>query len=210
MNKYAKISLMTFGIIGFMLVVVLMEANVFGKSLRSNQSEKQKYIDGTVFDNQLPVVKEEEKSDIIVKPYIDGNVKVTRSFYNFDDESKNQENSIYYYGYTYMQNEGIDYSNDEMFDVVTVLDGKVLSIINDEIYGNTVVIDHSNGIVSKYQFLSKIEVKKDDTIKRGTVIGKSGTSKIDNDERSYLHFELNINDINVNPDLYYNKSVKDI
>ena len=210
MKKYTKIGFMTLGIVSFMALVVVMEANLFGQSLKVTDDSDRKQINGTVFDNQLPVVKEETNTDTIIKPYTAENVKVSRSFYNYDDENKNQENSIYYYGYTYMQNEGIDYSNDEMFDVVSILDGKVISITNDEIYGNTIKINHSNGIVSVYQFLSQIDIKQDDVIKKGTIIGKSGTSKIDNDENSYLHFELIINSINVNPDLYFNKSVKDI
>lgn len=210
MKKYTKIGIMTLGVVSFMALAVVMEANLFSQSFKSSDETNHKYINSTVFDNQLPVVKEETNSDTIVRPYTDENVKVVRSFYNYDDEDKNQENSIYYYGYTYMQNEGIDYSNNEMFDVVSILDGKVVSITNDEIYGNTVKIDHSNGIMSTYQFLSQIDIKQDDVIKKGTIIGKSGTSKIDNDENSYLHFELIINSINVNPDLYFNKSVKDI
>ena len=63
-------------------------------------------------------------SDIIVKPYISDKVKVLRSFYDVNSDSNKQESSIIYYEGTYFKNNGVDYSSDEDFDVVSILDGE--------------------------------------------------------------------------------------
>lgn len=208
LKKSTQVGLMTLGIVGFMVTAVILEVNIFNKDLSNQDKDNNTYINNTVFDNQLPVVKEEKINDnTVVKPYTSDKVKVLRNFYNYEESEDNQKESIYYYGYTYIQNEGIDYSSDDTFDVVSVLDGKVLEITNDEIFGNTIKIDHGNDVVSVYQSLSEITVKTNSTINKGDIIGKSGNCSIDTEGISHLHFELIIDDVNVNPDLYYNKEL---
>ena len=88
-----------------------------------------------------------------------------------------------------MQNSGTDYTLKEVFDVVSVLDGTVIEVSDNKVLGKTVKIKHSNELTSTYQSLSEVNVKKDDTIKRGELIGKSGTNAIYTKDYN-LHFEL--------------------
>lgn len=159
-----------------------------------------KYI---VTDNEyIPVINEQLT---VLKPYSNESVKISKTFYDYEGETKSQENSIIFYENTYMQNTGIDYTLNESFDIISILDGTVLEVTDNEILGKTIKIKHENDLISVYQSLSEINVKKDDTIIRGQVIGKSGTSSLYSKDYN-LHFELYHQGKNVNPEDYYNKT----
>ena len=69
-----------------------------------------------VFDNNGILIAKETNENII-RPYIVDGVKVYRYFYDFEsDDEKKQMDSLIVYGETYMQNTGVDYSSDEIFD----------------------------------------------------------------------------------------------
>ena len=107
-----------------------------------------------------------------------------------------------------MQNVGVLYQADQKFDVYAILDGTVTEVGKNDLLGNYLKISHDNNIVSLYQILNKIKVKKGDTIKQGTKIGESTKNNIK--EGNLMLFELTINNKNVNPEKYYDKSIKEI
>ena len=106
-----------------------------------------------------------------------------------------------------MQNSGIDFVSEGVFDVISVLNGTVVDTSDNEILGKTVEISHDNGLVTIYQSLSEINVKKGDVIYQGQVIGKSGTNKLDKELGNHLHFEFYTNGQIVDPNLYLNKEI---
>ena len=94
-----------------------------------------------------------------------------------------------------------------VFDVISVLNGTVVDTSDNEILGKTVEISHDNGLVTIYQSLSEINVKKGDVIYQGQVIGKSGINKLDKELGNHLHFEFYTNGQIVDPNLYLNKEI---
>lgn len=64
-------------------------------------------------------------------------------------------------------------------------------------YGNNVMIDHGNGIVTLQAHFSKLLVKKGDTVKRGDVIALIGSTG--HSTGPHIHFEVRINGKRVNP-----------
>lgn len=141
----------------------------------------------------------------LIRPYKDSKVTIAIDYY--EDET-NQEKSIIVTDNTYMQNVGILYQADQKFDVYAILDGTVTEVGKNDLLGNYLKISHDNNIVSLYQILDKITVKKGDNIKQGTKIGESTKNNIK--EGNLMLFELTINNKNVNPEKYYDKSVKEI
>ncbi len=94
---------------------------------------------------------------------------------------------------------GIDIANVEGTPIVAAISGTV--IYSDEInwgYGNHIVIDNGNNIVSLYGHLSERNVQKGDKVVAGqTIIGKEGETGWATGP--HLHFEIDVFNIPVNP-----------
>lgn len=189
------------------LVSMFFAGKITNNLLFSKKDNNVKYVDGEIIDSgdrNIPVVS---TSKTIVKPYLDSDVYLVKGFYDYKGDSDSQEKSIIFYENTYMQNSGVSYSSEKIFDVISVLDGIVISVENNDILGTTVEIRHDNDLISVYQSLSNVNVKKDDKVIQGQIIAKSGLSNIEKDLGNHLHFELYYKGKIVNPEEYYNKSL---
>lgn len=79
-------------------------------------------------------------------------------------------------------------------------DGVVKYAGYDNIYGNMVIIKHSNEIETAYAHASEILVKTGDDVKKGETIAKVGSTG--RSTGPHLHFELRVNGEAVNPKGY--------
>ena len=95
---------------------------------------------------------------------------------------------------------GIDIKTEIGTDVLSVSDGVVKDILNDDFYGNTVIIE-DDIYLYKYSNLDKdIILNKGENVKQGDIIGKVGLSaKGELQDDSHLHFEILKNNIQINP-----------
>ena len=136
--------------------------NIFTKNMDSNKNEV-KYVDNEItgVDTVIPVIS---TSTSIIKPYTNNDVKIVNNFYNYQADAESQQNSILYYENTYMQNSGVDYAMDSEFDVVSILDGTVIKVEENDILGIIVEIRHTNDLISIYQSLKDVSVKVDDKV----------------------------------------------
>ncbi|MDD4036368.1 MAG: M23 family metallopeptidase [Bacilli bacterium] len=163
------------------------------------------YVSKGILDRNIPVVGNKK---VIIKPFVDNDVKIVKYIYDYQAEKEKQEKSIVYYEGTYMQNSGVDFSKGSGFDVVSVLGGTVINVKEDNILGKIIEIRHSNEMISLYQSLSEVNVRKDDTVTKGQIIGKSGYSNIAKDLKDHLHFELLYKGQVVDPLDYFDKSIE--
>lgn len=97
---------------------------------------------------------------------------------------------------------GIDIDAKENTDVLAAYDGKVKECGLDGQLGNYILIDHGEGIETKYGHLNKILVKKEDAVKKSQVIAKSGNTG--KSTGPHLHFELLYMGENEDPNQYFN------
>ena len=188
-----------------------MSAFYVSQNMQANNPTEEdiEYVNSSIIDDDekdREVIKEDVK---MVKPYTDENVQVLKYFYDYQAEAANQEKSILYHENTYIQNSGMDFGLENTFDVVSVLDGTVLDVREDELLGTVVEIKHDNDFISSYQSLSEVSLKKNDTVKQGQVIGKSGTNTIDQDLGNHLHFELYKSGEVVDPSKYFDQVISD-
>lgn len=188
----------------FLFIMALVVLPVLTLKFVSKEPEEVDYTMDEVIDSDLPVVSE---TTTIINPYLDQSVTVKKGYYDYKGDEDSQISSIIKHDNTYIQNTGIDYVGENAFDVVAILNGTVTKVSEDEELGKIVEITHDNGIVSIYQSLSEINVKKDDTVTQGLVIGKSGENKLDKDLGNHLHFEIYDNGSEVNPLNYLNTKV---
>lgn len=78
-----------------------------------------------------------------------------------------------------------------------VNDGKVV-LVKDRFYsGGSIVVDHGQGVYTCYYHMSRFDVKKDDMVKKGQVIGLSGVSG--RVTGPHLHFSARVSGIQVDP-----------
>ena len=165
------------------------------------------YVDKTIFDTELPVIN---TSDIIIRPYAQTDVTIIKNYYDYKDEASRQEQSLLFFENTYLQNSGVSYGKEDVFDVISVLDGTVTKVSEDKSLGKIVEVTHSNDMISVYQSLSEVNVTENQEIKQGMIIGKSGSCNLEKDLNNHLHFELIVKGLVVNPENYYDKKVSEI
>ena len=162
------------------------------------------YVSNSIISENMAVINTKTK---VIYPYTDSLVKVGKDYYNYKGSSEEQEKSIIYHENTYIQNSGIDFTSENAFEVVSVLDGTVSNVKEDEVLGKIIEINHSNEFVTVYQSLSEANVKKGDTVFQGQVIGISGTSELNKELGNHLHFEFYVGGQIVNPTLYLDKEL---
>lgn len=99
---------------------------------------------------------------------------------------------------------GIDIKADKATVVKAAAEGTVKSIKNDPRYGITVVVEHVNGFKTIYSNLLTAEfVSEGESVKKGQTLGTVGnTATFEIADASHLHFEIQKNDINLDPTLY--------
>ncbi len=191
----------------FSVLTLVLSIYYAANTLKSSSDDYYTYVTDAIVNTDVPVIATETK---LIRPYTNTEVTIGKKYYDYKGKEEDQENSITYYENTYMQNAGVSYVLKDTFDVVSVLDGTVIDVKEDEVLGKTITIKHDDKLTSTYQSLSEVNVKKDDEVTQGQVIGKSGTNKLEKDLGNHLYFELTVDSTSVNPEEYYDKKVNEI
>ena len=101
----------------------------------------------------------------------------------------------------YKLHTGTDIAAPEGIDFVAMADGVVITACRNTSYGNMVLINHGNGIVTLYAHGSKLLVRTNDVVKQGEPVLKVGSTGYSTGP--HAHFEVRINDEYVNPMQYF-------
>ncbi len=100
------------------------------------------------------------------------------------------------------QHRGLDIAGKANYKIFAANNGRVVFTSYLRAFGNTIVIDHGQGVFSLYFHLSKIGVKKNDDLKRGAVIGRMGSTGVATGV--HLHFAMSVNNVRVDPTQWLN------
>ena len=92
---------------------------------------------------------------------------------------------------------GVDIADALGTDVVATGDGLVIEAEPDAGYGRSILIDHGDGITTRYAHLSRIFVVVGEQVKQGEIIGAIGMSG--RTTGPHLHYEVRIHGTPVNP-----------
>ena len=201
-KKKVKIKLVPL-MIAVLLVPILVTVVFLNINMKEEPIEPD-FVTDTIVEEVVPVIDTTKR---IIRPYRDLSVKILKNFYDYQSDETLQKNSIIVHENNYIQNSGIDYGTDTEFEVISILEGTVINVKEDDSLKGTVEIKHDNGYVSVYQSLKDIKVKKDQVINQGQVLGTATTNQLDKELGNHLHFELIISGQNVNPEIYLDKEL---
>jgi stage II sporulation protein Q len=131
-------------------------------------------------------------------------VKTLMGFYDPGATNEEKAAAMVSYDNTMQPHTGIDLASpdNQPFDVVAALSGKVTDVEKNPIVGNIVEITSSNGLVTVYQSLSDVKVAKDAEVKKGDIIAKAGRNELEKDDGYHVHFEVRQDGNAVNPAQY--------
>ncbi|MDP9406001.1 MAG: M23 family metallopeptidase, partial [Actinomycetota bacterium] len=96
---------------------------------------------------------------------------------------------------------GIDIGAGDGAPIVAVADATVVSAGERGGYGNTVVLDHGDGLATLYAHQSRLAVSAGETVSRGQVIGYVGSTGYSTGP--HLHFEVRVNGEARDPMAYF-------
>lgn len=181
-----------------LITVVFLNINMKTETIEPD------YVTETIVEDIIPVINQTKK---IIRPYQDNTVKVLKNFYDYQSDETLQKSSIIVHDNNYIQNSGVDYGKETEFEVISILEGTVVNVKEDDSLKGTVEIKHENGFISVYQSLKDIKVKKDQVISQGQVLGTATTNELDKDLGNHLHFELIVSGQNVNPEIYLDREL---
>lgn len=101
---------------------------------------------------------------------------------------------------------GIDIAAPKGTPIAAPASGKIISTGNYFFNGNTVLIDHGQGLVTMYCHMDRIDVKPDQNIKQGEPIGTIGmTGRVTG---PHVHWSVSMNDARIDPDQFFAEDVK--
>lgn len=189
-------------------VLIMTGLVLFNLALNNNKKSNPIFVSKGIldFENYIPVVR---TNDTIIRPYYDETASLVLKYYDITDSEEDQQQSLIECDGTYIQSNGVAYSKEEPFDVISILDGTVKEVRQDDMLGNIIVIEHNNGYISTYESIDNITVESGMPVVQGQLIAKSATSNISKNLNNHLYFELSKDGENVNPEKYYNRSINE-
>lgn len=98
---------------------------------------------------------------------------------------------------------GIDIAAPVGTPIFSSMDGKVSFTGWDSILGNLIKVEGISGYTTVYGHCSKIFVKKGGFVRKGEIIASVG--KTGRTDAPHLHYEIKMNGLNMNPELFFIK-----
>jgi murein DD-endopeptidase MepM/ murein hydrolase activator NlpD len=94
---------------------------------------------------------------------------------------------------------GSDYSAEGGTPVLAAADGEVAMVADQFFGGNSVFVDHGDGLISMYMHLSRVDVAEGQAVRRGERVGAVGSTG--RATGPHLHFGVRWHGARVDPDL---------
>lgn len=183
-----------------LLAALVLTAGISGYLFLSDASREQEEVKASLSvpveqsENELPVQKPGDKMpdkesmatvDVLEQPVmpVSGGVLQTYAMETLSFNATTKDWRVH---------SGVDLAAEPGEEVKAAKSGTVLAAYEDDFYGMTVVLQHSDGCTTTYCSLAEeIPVQVGQTVSGGDVIGHVGnTAMIETAQGSHLHFEV--------------------
>lgn len=192
------------------LALVFIVQNSFTNTANNDKS-KESVETGQNVDQ--PAVEVNSSLEKIQMPVADvASVVIKKPFYDVNADEKAQEEALVFYNNRYEPNKGIDIAlkDGKPFEVIASLSGNVTKVQEDALLGNVIEVDHGDGIVTRYQSVTDIQVAVGDAVKQGDVLATASKSQINEEAGTHVHFEIRKDNVAFNPSDFVDKQVSAI
>lgn len=95
---------------------------------------------------------------------------------------------------------GVDIAGDRGDNIISTAPGKVIEVKVHDIYGNCILIQHTERIKSFYAHLDSVHVAEGDIVGENTIIGTVGSTGLTTGP--HLHFGVRVDDEPTDPEKY--------
>lgn len=150
-----------------------------------------------------PKVEVNTKAESMKYPFEEANldkVQVVQEYYDVEADAKTRENALLVWNQTFSTSTGISLAmNSEPFEVLAAMSGEVAEVKLDKFTGNSILINHPNGMQTRYSSVSDITVKTGDKVEQGQTLGKASENEWNPTAGVHLHFEVLEKGASVNP-----------
>lgn len=173
---------------------------LINSSKKIDQISKQLYIQSKSFDEVIQMAT--KKSDMMasipaIQPVTNKELKRIASGYGRRIDPYYKKPKYHY---------GVDFSAPQGTPIYATGNGKIKKIKKSRRgFGNHILIDHGYGYESLYAHMSKFNVRLNQKVKRGDIIGYVGNTG--KSTAPHLHYEVHKNNKKVNPAYYFHNDL---
>lgn len=195
------------GLIGLLIFAFVVSASQKQEEQTNNPNDN---IQTPTIDDPIVEVKPEE---VIKLPFDDSmDYIIVRKFYEKDGSKEDQQLSLIKYQNSYRTSVGTSYAkkDNSNFDVLCVLSGKVVEIKESPLYGNYVVVEHSDDFKTYYYGLSEVTVTVGKEVNQSDKLGVSGNTEIDAETGNHVYVKFTKSGVHYNFEKIIGKKLSEI
>ena len=192
------------------LALVFIVQNSFTNTANNDKPEESAETGQNI---DQPAVEVNSNLEKIQMPVADvANTVIKKQFYDVNADEKEQEEALVFYNNRYEPNKGIDIAikDGKPFEVVASLSGNVTKVQEDALLGNVIEVEHEDGVVTRYQSVTDIQVAVGDEVKQGDVLATASKSQINEEAGTHVHFEIRKDNVAFNPIEFVDKQISAI
>ncbi|WP_075618355.1 M23 family metallopeptidase [Paenisporosarcina indica] len=168
--------------------------------------------DSEVADSKDPAVSGEDKVAVTTQnetmkfPFDEAmldQMTILQDFYDIEASDETQENSLLVFNQSYETNSGVTISIEgEPFEVLAALSGTVKEVNEDKFLGDEIVLEHENGLLTRYRSVVEIQVKAGDIVRQGQALATAAENDFNATAGVHLQFEVLADGEAVSPHTY--------
>ncbi|WP_042472318.1 M23 family metallopeptidase [Bacillus ndiopicus] len=152
---------------------------------------------------QQPVIETNAVQENLKYPFDEALINqltVLQDFYDLSADAKTRENALLVFKQTFSTSSGMSLAiNSEPFEVLAAMSGVVTKVKMDAFTGNSITVEHANGLETRYSSITDIVVKEGDEVIQGQALATTTENDWNPSAGIHLHFEVLENGEAINP-----------